>query len=220
MQKIEHNENHHVQVDAAGYRSKKYDTLERFISYYHQIDEARKMPIDSVMEIGIGGEVVANYLKNIGKKVITCDFDEKTGADIVSDVRDIKAEDNFVDLVIACQILEQIPFEDFTQALSEIKRVSKKYVIISLPYRVSYFEMIIKFPFIRTLFKKNFFDWSIKVPVKFSGFEKSGQHYWEIDRRKYKLKKIRQQINKEFKILNEFSPILNKYHYFFILEIE
>lgn len=212
---------HDIQVDAAKhYRSKKYDSLERFISYYYQIDEARQLSIDSILEIGIGGEVVSNYLKSIGKKVTTCDFDKQTGADIISDIRDIKTEDNTFDLVMACQILEHIPYEDFAKGLSEIKRVSKKYAIISLPYRLTYFEMIIKFPFIRTLFKKDFFDFSIRKSIRFPGFQKSGQHYWEVDQRKYKLKEVRRKIKKEFKIIKEFSPILNKYHYFFILEIK
>ena len=210
-----------VQVDASKYyRSKKYDNLERFISYYHQIDEARKISADSILEIGIGGSVVSDYLKNIGKHITTCDFDKNTGAAIISDVRNIGVNDNSFDLVMACQILEHIPFEDFEKALTEIKRVSKKYVIISLPYRLTYFEMIFKFPFIRTLFKRDFFDFTIKKAIKFSGFEKSGQHYWEIDQKQYKLKDVRNKINKYFKILNEFSPILNKYHYFFILELK
>lgn len=212
---------YNIQVDAdKHYKNKKYDDLGRFISYYHQIDEARKMSVDSILEIGIGGGVVANYLKSIGKEVKTCDFDQKTGADIISDIRDINSPDNSFDLVMACQILEHIPFADFTKGLAEIRRVSKKYAIISLPYRSAYFEMIIKFPFIRTLFKKDFFDLSIKRAIRFPGFDRSGQHYWEIDQKQYKLKDVRSKLEEKFKILNEFSPVLNKYHYFFILEIK
>src|SRR3989339_650242 len=212
---------YNIQVKAdEHYKSKKYDDLSRFISYYYQINEARQLEVENILEIGIGGVIVAGYLKSIGKQVVTCDFDKDTQADIISDVRNINVADKSFDLVIACQILEHIPFVDLAKGLSEIRRVSKKYAMISLPYRSSYFEMVIKFPFSRTIFKRDFFDLVVRKSVKFPGFEKSGQHYWEIDQKKYKLADVRAKLEDKFKILYEFSPVLNKYHYFFILEVK
>ena len=200
------------------YKQAQYDSLERFISYYHQIDETRKLSPTSVLEIGIGSDVTSSYLKSLDIKVTTCDFDANVGADVVADVRQIPLPDESFDLVMAYQILEHIPFEDFDKALAELCRISKKNVIISLPFRSSYFELVIKMPFIRTLFKRNFFDFTFRKAIKFPGFQKSGQHYWEIDPGEYKLKIVREKINKHFNILKELSPILNKYHYFFVLE--
>jgi ubiquinone/menaquinone biosynthesis C-methylase UbiE len=83
---------------------------------------------------------------------------------------------------MACQILEHIPFDDFEKALSELKRVAKDYVVISLPRRCSCVEFVIKLPLIRSFFKRKFIDLSLVKSLKFKGFEESGQHYWEIDR--------------------------------------
>jgi len=46
----------------------------------------------------------------------------------------------------------------------------------------------------------------------------NGEHYWEIGRKNYPKSKIREIIKKHFKIKTEFSPMLNAYHYFFVLE--
>lgn len=212
---------HNVQVSKGYYNKRFYNILERFISYHYQVDYIMSLDdVESVLEIGAGSSITAKYLSDCGIKVTTCDFDSNTSPDVVSDVRSIDIPSKTHDVVAAFQILEHVPFEDFDKALYEIARISKKYSVISLPYRSSYFEFVLKFPGIRTLFKRNFFDLSFRIPLVFGGFETSGQHYWEIDRKKYSLSKVRNAIEKHFKIIKESSPVLNKFHYFFILEVK
>ena len=126
--------------------------------------------------------------------------------------------ENSFDVVLAYEVLEHLPFEEIPKALSELHRVTSKYVFISLPYRSTGFELIIKFPLVRTLFKKLFLDIFLRMPLKFKGIETSGQHYWEIDGFDYSLKKVRALLEKYFKIVKEVRPVLNHYHKFFILE--
>lgn len=209
---------HDVQVGKGYHHRLKYDTLERFISYHYQIKSILDLKPETVLEVGIGNKIVSNYLHNMGIKVTTCDFDDSLNPDLVSDIREIKAENESFDVSVAFQILEHIPFEDFEKGLSELARVSKKHVVISLPCRHTGFEFVFKMPFIRTIFKRTFLDLMIKIPVKFPGFEKSGQHYWEIDNKKFKLSKIREKLKKHFNVKDQFSPVLNKYHIFFVLE--
>lgn len=210
-----------IQVKEGHYAKRSYNSLERFISYHYQIDSVlRAKEIESVIEIGAGNGIVAGYLSDIGIHVTTCDFDQRVKPDIVADIRNIPVPDKSYDAVLAFQVLEHIPFEDFVNALPELARISKKYVIISLPYRSSYFELILKFPGIRTLFKRNFFDLSLRFPIAFKGFDTSGQHHWEIDRKKFSLGKVRKALEQRFSIKEEFSPLLNKFHYFFILEVK
>lgn len=210
---------HKVQVKEGHHHTLKYDTLPRFISYYHQISSVLKQNSKTVLEIGVGNGMVSNYLKNRGIDVTTCDFDETLKPDIVSDIRDIKSEDEKFDVVLASEILEHIPFDnDLDKALSELYRVSKRHVVISVPYRSTGFELVFKLPFLRTILKKDFLNFYLRLPMKFQGFEKSGQHYWEIDNKKYRLRKLQKKIEKYFTIRDQFSPVLNKYHYFFILE--
>lgn len=213
-------EEYNVQVKDRHYSKGAYNTLERFISYFYQIRAIENMNIKSVLEIGVGSKIVANTLKEYGMSVTTCDFDKNVSPDIVADIRRLPLEDKSFDVAMACQVLEHIPFEDFESGLKELRRISKKYVVVSLPYRSSYFEFVIKFPFIRKLFKKNFFDLSLGIPLRFNGFESSGQHYWEIGRKPYSLNRVRKVILNHFEIIDEFSPVLNKYHRFFILKIK
>lgn len=207
-----------AQVDIKHYKGKKYNSLERFISYGYQIDSIEDLDVKSILEIGPGSFVVSSLLKKMGYEVTTADFDENVGADKVCDIRSLPFADNSFDVSMACQVLEHIPFEDFEKGILELKRVSSRYVIISLPRRHTGFNFIFKMPFIQTIFKKKFFDLSLLFPVKFPGFEESDQHYWEIDFWQTSLKDVKEKIKKHFKILKEFSPPLNKYHYFFVLE--
>jgi len=48
---------------------------------------------------------------------------------------------------------------------------------------------------------------------------KEGEHYWEIGRKGFPIRKVRTKIKEAgFKIVREEVPILNAYHQFFILE--
>ena len=206
------------QVGDNYYSTKKYNHLKRFIAYYYQFSSILDLKPKTVLEVGSGSNITAELLRKSGIEVSVSDIDKQVNPDIVSDVRDIKAPDNNYDVVAAFQILEHIPFDELDKALSELSRVSKKYAVISVPYKSTGFEFVLMIPFMRTLFKKDFLDFHIRWPLKFHGFEKSGQHYWEIDSKDFKLKKVRKELEKHFTIKKEFSPALNKFHHFFILE--
>lgn len=207
-----------AQVDIQHYKGKKYNSLERFISYSYQISTIEKLKPRTILEVGPGSFVVASLLKKMGYGVTTSDFDENVGADYVADIRKLPFKNAEFDVSMACQVLEHLPFEDFENSLTELGRVSSKYVVISLPRRHTGFNFVLKIPFIQTLFKKSFFDISILFPVRFPGFAESDQHYWEIDFWQVSLRDVRKKIQKHFKIIDEFSPPLNKYHRFYVLE--
>lgn len=219
-----------IQVKKDHYSGEKYDDLSRFISYFYQANLAQEVfeyntntrmdtnNTNKILEIGKGNGFFSDYLKKNSYQVTTCDFDKNLSPDIVADVRSLPIPDNSFDLVTAFEILEHIPFEDLPKALGELRRISKKYAIISLPYRSSVFEFIFKFPGIRTIFKKPFLDFAVRIPLKFGGIEVSKQHYWEIDGWKWSLGKVRKKIKEHFKIVKEVRPPLNHYHQFFVLE--
>lgn len=208
-----------IQVKEGYYAKKKYNSLSRFISYFFQIDTLSFLEdIKDVLEIGPGSKFVSRELENLGYKVTTCDFDTSVNPDVVADVRNLPFEDNSFDCIIACQILEHVSYDEFEKVLEKMSKITKKYLIISLPNRHTGFEFIFKFPFIQTLLKKNFLDLNFQIPVKFPGFKESGQHYWEIDFWTTSRAKVEKSLKRNFEILNKFKPPLNKYHQFYVLE--
>lgn len=208
-----------IQVKEGHYKKWKYTTFPRFISYYYQIDSVVKLDgVNTILEIGPGTKLVSGELGKLGYKVTTCDFDSSVEPDVVSDVRKLPFESDSFDCIMACQILEHIPFEEFEKVVGDMARITKKYAVVSLPNRSTGFELVFKIPFMQTLFKRRFFDLNIEFPVKFPGFAESDQHYWEIDHFTTSKKKVRKAFGRYFTIKKEFQPPLNKYHRFFILE--
>ena len=121
------------------------------------------------------------------------------------------SDDSF-DVVLCAEVLEHLPFEDFKKGLSEIKRVSKRYCILSLPYWGLIFYVGLKLPLLKKL------EIFIKFPF-FKEPEYSKGHYWEIGRRGYFLKKIKRIIERSgLKILKDYINFESPYHHIFVLE--
>jgi SAM-dependent methyltransferase len=194
-----------------------YDHLKRFISYFYQTNLVKKLKPESVLEIGIGNKTVANYLKQQGVNIETCDFDQELEPDYIADIRELPFADDAYEAVVACEVLEHIPWEDVELALREIGRVTKRYVIISIPYATNSVEIIISSPWVERKIKRPL-DWFIKLPWRPADIKFTGEHYWEMGRKSYPSEKIRVALRKYFEIVREVRPILDPYRYFFILE--
>lgn len=203
-----------IQVDHNYYAQPKYGTVERFISYQHQIETIRASGVKQILLIGGGDGLVPYYLKNVlGLSVTICDIDPALNPDIVADVRALPCADESFEAVVIFEVLEHLPFEDFPKALREIARVSKGKVFVSLPYRNVAFEFLIKFPGIRTLVKRPWLHFIIKWPIKFLGFEYSKQHYWEIDTVTTK-RVVEGVISQFFNIDRRAHVVFDPYRYF------
>lgn len=202
-----------MQVPKDHYFNLEYDSKARWISYWYQIAETIKSKPQSVLEIGIGNGTVSDYLKKLGIKVTTCDFDKNLKPDVVADVRKLPFRKSSFDLVLCAEVLEHIPFNDFKKGLSEIHRVCANRVIITLPhFSISNLYFGAKFiPFI----PKQEFSFKLDLPIKHKFL---GEHYWEIGKKSYSLGFIKEIIKKSgFKIEKCYYPPENPKHQFFIL---
>lgn len=98
---------------------------------------------ESILDAGCGEGVTLNNLheKGIGKKLEGFDF-LKTAVDIgnktfpnlaikQANIYDLSYKDNSFDLVLCNEVLEHL--EDPKKALKELKRVTKKYLLLSVP---------------------------------------------------------------------------------------
>lgn len=202
------------QVESNHYFNKSYDTKERFISYWHQVNEIVSLEPDSVLEIGIGSGFVSKYLRERGINITTLDFDPSLNPNKVGSVLDIPFEDNFFEVVACYEVLEHLPFENFNKALAEIYRVSKSYAVLSLPDMNRVYHVYVHIPKVGVL-KKLIPLPRLKRPIH--NFD--GEHYWEIGKACYPLSKIVCEIQKSgFKIEKTYRVFEYPYHRFFTLK--
>jgi len=191
------------------------DSVFDFISFYNQYDLINEIQPSSILEVGIGNGKLSMYLKQMGYDVTTCDFNEKLNPDFVGDIRELPFNDNAFNMVSAFEILEHIPFDHFKTALSELRRVTKDKVVISIPYQtynIGGLLWIYKFhhPFFFRICEMSFKEYDIL---------EHGIHYWEMGYKGYSRKKIEKIITEMgFKIIKRYSDCRYPVHYFFVLE--
>ncbi len=204
------------QVSAKHYNFDRYFFPGRWMSYYYQTKEiSQRSDIKTVLDIGPGTTFLHDVLKIHRPDITykTLDLAKDVNPDYVGGVTDIPLNTDAFDLVSAFQVLEHIEYNDVEIALLEMKRVAKKYVFISLPHFGPSVELQIKIPFLKRL------RMAYKIPY-YKSHKFNGQHYWEIGKKNYSVKKIRCLLKKHFRIIDEYVPFENQYHRFFIMAVD
>lgn len=199
------------QVDKKEYKFSSYAFVGRFVSYYHQLSEVLKLEPKSILEVGVGDGVFKNYIKeNTDVSYTNIDVADDLHPDVVGSVTKIPFEDKSFDVVCAFEVLEHLPFEQFEVALKELARVSRRAVVLSLPHFGPPVQLYIKVPFMKPL--------RISFKIPFSKKHKfNGQHYWEIGKKGYSSRLIKNILKKLFVLKMDFIPFENQYHHFYIL---
>lgn len=214
MKSVKENE---IQVSAEHY-FKDYNSPERFVSYFYQIKLIEELNPQNILEIGIGNGIVSSYLKWRNFNITTCDFDPALEPDCLADIRNLPFEENSFDVIAVYEVLEHLPFEDFDRILEELYKISKKNIIISLPVSSVFFKIIVESNAFKIIFKNSFFSFLFSIPQFFRKHVFNGEHYWEMGKKSYSYAKIKKHLQKKFRIIKEFRPEFNSYHYFFVLE--
>jgi SAM-dependent methyltransferase len=200
------------QVDKVHYNFFNYCYFDRWSSYYYQLSEILKLQIKSMLEVGSGDGVLMQYIrKNTDIDYKNLDVAEDLNPDILGGINKIPVEDETFDLVCAFEVLEHLPFDQFEKSILEMKRVSKDYVIISVPHFGPAIKLCFKIPFLPEV------KFSFKIPF-YKKHTFNGQHYWEIGKRGYPLSSIKKILKKHLILIDHFVPFENQYHHFFILK--
>ena len=142
------------------------------------------------------------------------DIDEELKPDHIGSLIEIPFLDKQYDIVVCFQVLEHIPFAVFEKALSELFRVARKSVIISLPNVGAFMKLQIPKIFRMKLLKKPF--------SKVKEHEFDGEHYWEINKKGYEIEKIIKTIvdtgkKYNFELEKNYRIWENPYNHFFVL---
>ena len=200
------------QVSPVNYCPSNYDEFHRWASYWYQIRAVMRAAPKTVLEIGCGTGVVSHYLRErLKMKVTTFDFDPALAPDIVGDVRELNQYFDLAsfDCVCAFQVLEHIPYKDFQPCLAQMNQVTRRAVVISLPYWGYFLQLRLR------LFKQRYtLAFGRKITRPFT-WQFNGQHYWEIGTREYPLQRVVDAVVEILEIERHYFCPDHPYHYFF-----
>ena len=116
------------------------------------------------------------------------DFAADLRPDVVGGVLALPFPDKSYDIACAFEVLEHLPFEQFDKALTELVRVARTHVAISIPHFGPMFSFSLKVPLLPQI------RFAFKIPFhKRHAF--NGQHYWELGKRGYTASLIRQKLS-------------------------
>lgn len=113
------------------------------LDHRQRIDELISMiPADArkILDAGCGAGALTNRLAQAGYDVVGCDLSQVALRKVSTKkcagrVDQLMFRDNVFDLTVAGELLEHIPPAFYDQARGELARVSRKYILISVPYR-------------------------------------------------------------------------------------
>jgi len=204
-----------VQVEAdQHYASTAYLDPARLASIGYQLRYINEnFPRSRVLEIGVGTGLTVDLMRRIGCEVTTLDVDAKLNPDIFSSVTEIPVEDGAFEVFTCCQVLEHLPWEDSQNALRELRRVTTKGGVVSVPTVRPRLGIRI-YPVTRnkrTLMLPGLWPRSRTLHVP-------DEHHWELGIG-VSLRQFRAALAESgFVVTSERQPIENPFHHFFVVK--
>jgi len=195
------------------YHAEKYDSLRRFVSYWHQIDEVRSARPGEVLEVGVGNGFVSRYLRERGFSVVTLDVNPGLRPNVLGSVAAIPFADGSFDVTAAYEVLEHLPQGEVVDALREMRRVTRATALISVPDRRPAYRFQVALPRLGELR----WLWARKAR---SGRAACSVHRWEIGRGGVVPEDVRQWIDAAgFQLERDYRPFEHPQHHFFVLRV-
>jgi len=178
--------------------------LSNFLNTYSQYRDLQLCgDVKKILIIGPGQGLDTQVLKWRKYEVTTFDIDKTFNPDVIGSVHDLSMfDDGSFDVVIASHVLEHLAVPYLDRCLSELARVGR-YSLIYLPVAGRHFQLRLKMDlkgidlsFILDLF--NYFHRPDGITPRYC----SGQHYWEIGMRGFRVGDMTRRFSKYFKVLS------------------
>lgn len=203
------------QVNRNHYDFAAYVSPGRWASMWHQISEVVETGASSILEVGPGPGIFRAVMSTLGVHVETLDVDPELQPTYVGSVDEIPLPSASFDVTCAFQILEHLPYEMSMKGFAEMVRISRRFILISLPDARRTVTASIKLPRIGVA------RMSIQEPPMFARQNIfNGEHYWEVNKKGYSLSRVRSDLEsvdgvslKRTYRVHEFP-----YHRFFVFE--
>lgn len=115
--------------------------------------------VKTIADIGCGNGIISNLLAN-DFEVTAVDISETALSyvntrKVKASALDLPFEDQSFDLVLSSEMLEHLSTQDLHQAIRELKRVSKRWLLISVPHREQLSASAVKCADCSTIFNAN-----------------------------------------------------------------
>jgi SAM-dependent methyltransferase len=106
--------------------------------------------VDTILDVGCGDGAITNAL---GRRWTVTGVDSSSAAlrhvtteAVLGDARSLPFADGSFDLVMSSQMLEHLDDESYADALSELRRITRAYLLISVPFREDLGSRMIRCP--------------------------------------------------------------------------
>lgn len=204
------------QVRPEHYEGLEYDSKTRFISYWHQIEVVLRCSPGSVLEIGIGNGFVSRHLQSKGIRVETLDFDAALAPRVAASAAALPFRSGSFDLVLCCEVLEHMPYEDVPTALDEFRRVSRGHVVVSVPNVRPCLRVILPIPAYREI--------QLLLPSFWRPRPRHvtcpDEHWWELGMQGFPPERFLNTLESAgLTLLREYRLFDVPFHHFFELEV-
>lgn len=218
--------NAEAKISKQHYFDRKYLKRERMFSFVEQIELVKKYaePAHSILEVGKGNGFVSNFLMDyLGyQSVKTVDVNKDLQPDFVDDIIAPKQlTENSFDVITCYEVLEHMPFEMSVQAVQNMVKFARKYVLISVPDMRYFFSLratlfgTLPIMMGRLLSTRRFLN-----PRKKFGSD----HYWEIgletDEVKYSGDYVRRHLFQSCNVVHDQRDIAVPWHHYYVVKCD
>lgn len=202
-----------LDLDKRDYFGDSYFSMPQLCALSHQLNIIHKIKPNSVLEIGIGNGFTSTFLKRAGIEVCTVDINANLTPDIICPLNELPKHliNRRFDLVVCCEVLEHIPFEEFERSL-EIFKLYSNNLFLTLPSYPTWFGLsgFVRMPKINKLL-------SVGISVKRKKNMAKHIHFWELcSGRETSKSNIELLLSKQYRDIEHGVFHLNRYHEYYI----
>lgn len=196
----------------SSYLTLQYNSKARWLNYWYQIAETLEVSPESVLVTGKGNGITENTIRQFSNektRVMTLDINYAVNSDVAGVLTGLPFANDSFDVIVCCQVLEHMPFDQFPLALSELHRVARKRVVLSLPHGGKKMTLAGSLPFSE--------EKRLVITSPFTKKQGKGkQHYWEIGRG-VSFHHVKRQLTRLFDIEKDYLNEISCDQRFFVL---
>jgi SAM-dependent methyltransferase len=209
----EKGEERETSLERSAYFSDNYFSLKQLCSFVHQIHDIHQLRPKSVLEIGIGNGFTSTFLKRAGYDVTTNDINPSLEPDICCPLSELaqRLSGRSFDLVVCCEVLEHMPFEDFEPNLRTLRSLGNR-LYLTLPNHKALlgFAWLPRLPKVPSIQVGSLY---CEIPV---ARPLQAMHYWEVGSADFTSRKsIANRLRNYYSSVTSRRYALNPYHVMF-----